>query len=60
MEAFFEKVAAINGSVNGVVWGIFGLVLIVFLFCIIFSTSTTPSILNEFFQLPVRSRERGL
>ena len=29
MEAFFEKVAAINNSVNGVVWGIFGLVLLI-------------------------------
>lgn len=29
MEAFFERVAAINGSVNGVVWGIFGLALLI-------------------------------
>ena len=29
MEAFFEKVAAINGSINGVVWGIFGLALLI-------------------------------
>ena len=29
MEAFFNKVAAINGSINGVVWGIFGLVLLI-------------------------------
>ncbi len=29
MEAFFEKVAEINGSVNGVVWGPFGLFLLI-------------------------------
>ena len=29
MGAFFEKVAAINGSINGVVWGIFGLALLI-------------------------------
>ncbi len=29
MEAFFEKVAEINGSVNGVVWGTFGLALLI-------------------------------
>ena len=29
MGAFFERVAAINNSVNGVVWGIFGLVLLI-------------------------------
>ena len=29
MEAFLEKVAEINGSVNGVVWGIFGLALLI-------------------------------
>ncbi|MBQ2720911.1 MAG: sodium:alanine symporter family protein, partial [Clostridia bacterium] len=29
MDAFFDKVAAINGSVNGVVWGIFGLALLI-------------------------------
>ena len=29
MEAFFDKVAEINGSVNGVVWGIFGLALLI-------------------------------
>ena len=29
MEQFLEKVAEINGSVNGVVWGIFGLVLLI-------------------------------
>ncbi|MBQ5808337.1 MAG: sodium:alanine symporter family protein, partial [Clostridia bacterium] len=29
MQAFFDKVAAINGSVNGVVWGIFGLALLI-------------------------------
>ena len=29
MEAFLEKVAEINGSINGVVWGIFGLALLI-------------------------------
>ena len=29
MEAFFERVAEINGSVNGVVWGTFGLALLI-------------------------------
>ncbi len=29
MEAFFEKVAEVNGSVNGVVWGSFGLFLLI-------------------------------
>jgi len=29
MEVFFEKVAEINGSVNGVVWGTFGLALLI-------------------------------
>ena len=29
MDAFFDKVAEINGSVNGVVWGIFGLALLI-------------------------------
>ena len=29
MGAFFERVAAINNSVNGVVWGIFGLALLI-------------------------------
>ena len=29
MQAFLDKVAEINGSVNGVVWGIFGLVLLI-------------------------------
>ena len=29
MEGFLSKVAAINGSVNGVVWGIFGLALLI-------------------------------
>ena len=29
MEAFLKKVAEINGSVNGVVWGIFGLALLI-------------------------------
>ena len=29
MEAFLNKVAEINGSVNGVVWGIFGLTLLI-------------------------------
>ena len=29
MEAFFEKVAEINGSVNGAVWGTFGLALLI-------------------------------
>jgi hypothetical protein len=29
MEAFLEKVAEINGSINGVVWGIFGLTLLI-------------------------------
>ena len=29
MEQFFEKVAQINGSINGVVWGIFGLALLI-------------------------------
>ena len=29
MEAFFEKVAEINGAVNGVVWGKYGLILLI-------------------------------
>ena len=29
MGAFFDKVAEINGSINGVVWGIFGLALLI-------------------------------
>ena len=29
MEAFLERVAEINGSINGVVWGIFGLALLI-------------------------------
>lgn len=29
MESFFEKVAEVNGSVNGVVWGSFGLFLLI-------------------------------
>ena len=29
MEQFLSKVAAINGSINGVVWGIFGLTLLI-------------------------------
>ncbi|MBQ4604711.1 MAG: sodium:alanine symporter family protein, partial [Clostridia bacterium] len=29
MEAFFEKVAEINGSVNSVVWGKYGLILLI-------------------------------
>ena len=29
MESFFEKVAEINNSVNGVVWGSFGLFLLI-------------------------------
>ena len=29
MEAFFTKVAEINGSINGVVWGIFGLAMLI-------------------------------
>ncbi len=29
MEQFLEKVAEINGSINGVVWGIFGLALLI-------------------------------
>ncbi len=29
MEAFFEKVAEVNGAVNGVVWGKYGLILLI-------------------------------
>jgi len=29
MEAFFEKVANVNNAVNGVVWGAFGLFLLI-------------------------------
>ena len=29
MEAFFDKVAEINGAVNGVVWGKYGLILLI-------------------------------
>ena len=29
MEAFFAKVAEVNGAVNGVVWGMFGLLLLI-------------------------------
>ena len=29
MEAFFDKVAEINSAVNGVVWGKYGLILLI-------------------------------
>ena len=29
MEAFFDKVAEVNGAVNGVVWGKYGLILLI-------------------------------
>ena len=48
MEAFFEKVAKINGSVNGVVWGIFGLALLI-------GTGVIVTLSTKAFQPPGRS-----
>ncbi len=44
MEAFLEKVAEINGSINGVVWGIFGLALLI-------GTGIIVTICTKFFQV---------
>ena len=44
MEAFFAKVAEVNDAVNGVVWGIFGLVLLI-------GTGIIMTVCTKFFQV---------
>ena len=44
MEQFLAKVAEINGSINGVVWGIFGLALLI-------GTGIIVTISTKFFQV---------
>ena len=44
MEKFFEKVAEINGSVNGIVWGTFGLLLLI-------GTGVLMTCCTKFFQV---------
>lgn len=44
MEAFFEKVTEINNSVNGVVWGSFGLFLLI-------GTGIIMTVCTKFFQV---------
>ena len=44
MEAFFAKVAEVNDAVNGVVWGIFGLILLI-------GTGIIMTVCTKFFQV---------
>ena len=44
MEAFFAKVAEVNNAVNGVVWGIFGLILLI-------GTGILMTVCTKFFQV---------
>lgn len=44
MESFFDKVAQINGSVNGVVWGSFGL-------CLLIGTGILMTVVTKVFQV---------